>query len=389
MATYTIGTSGGGYYNNRGANTTPYNYGTAITVTNGQCWLVTDVSIQMAGNGSTETVYGHIWNSAGTDYWQGSGVAIASDTSAPFTAKNLGDPGPSYLLNNISGANDTWYVGFSKNAADSINWDAENGTTGTATGNTAHGNLSDFSPTASLARKLCGTFTYTSVTAPGTPTLTATPGNGQVSLSWTTPGNGGVAINNYKVYRSGTLIYTLTSATAGSFTDTGRTNGTLYSYTVTATNNVGTSGSGSASATPRTIPTAPTSFAADTATFGQITLSWAAPSSDGGDSVDGYRLRTGTTLGSGTLLYEGTGTSYAHTGLSPYTDYSYNIIAYNAAGESTDTTNATLTAKTMGGIARVWNGSSYVTTLPKVWNGSAWVDAQARMWNGTEWKYGI
>ena len=386
MATYTLGTSGGGYYNSRGANTPPYNYGTAITVTNGQCWLVTDVSIQMAGNGSSETVYGHIWNGSGTDYWQGSGVAIASDTSAPFTAKNLGDPGASYLLNNISGANDTWYVGFSKNAADSINWDADNGTTGTATGDTAHGNLTDFSPSSSLARKLCGTFTYTSVTAPSAPTLTATPGNAQVSLSWTTPANGGVAISGYTLKRGSTTIYT---GTGTSFTDTSLTNGTSYSYTVFATNGVGNSSTGSASATPRTIPTAPTSFAADTATFGQITLSWAAPSSNGGSAVIGYRLRTGTTLGAGTLLYEGTGTSYAHTGLSPYTDYSYNIIAYNVAGESTSTTNATLTAKTMGGIARVWNGSSYVTTLPKVWNGSAWVDAQARMWNGTEWKHGI
>jgi hypothetical protein len=386
MATYTIGTSGGGYYNSRGANLSPYNYGTAITVTNGQCWLVTDVSIQMAGNGSTQTVYGHIWNSAGTDYWQGSGVAIASDTVAPFTAKNLGDPGASYLLNNISGANDTWYVGFSKNAADSINWDAENATTGTATGNTAHGNLTDFSPTASLARKLCGTFTYTSVTAPGTPTLTATPGNAQVALSWTAPANGGVAISGYTLKRGTTTIYTGTNT---SFTDTSLTNGTAYSYTVFATNGVGNSSTGSASATPRTIPTAPTSFAADTATFGQITLSWALPSSNGGSAIIGYRLRSGTTLGSGTLLYEGTGTSYAHTGLSPYTDYSYNIVAYNVAGESTDTTNATLTAKTMGGIARIWNGSSYVITLPKVWNGTAWVDAQARIWDGTEWKYGI
>jgi hypothetical protein len=92
-------------------------------------------------------------------------------------------------------------------------------------------------------------------------------------------------------------------------------------------------------------------------------------------------LRRGTTV-----LQDGTGTSYTETGLSPYTDYTYTVTAKNVAGEGTA---AEITVKTIGGIAHIWNGSSYVTVLPKAWNGSAWVDAQARMWNGTEWKHGI
>ena len=79
-------------------------------------------------------------------------------------------------------------------------------------------------------------------------------------------------------------------------------------------------------------------------------------------------------------------TSYVHTGLSPYTDYSYTVTAANAAGEGT---TASLTVKTMGGVANVWNGTAWVTILPKVWNGTAWVNAQARMWNGTSWVHGI
>lgn len=389
MATYTLGTEGGGYFNNRGANNPPYSYGTKITVTNGQCWLVSDVSIQMAGNGSTETVYGHIWDDAGVDYWQGSAVSIASDTSAPFGAKNLGDPGTSYLLNNISGANDFWYVGFSKTAADSVNWDVEGAsgtTTGTETGDVVNGNLDDFSPTAALARDIVGTFTYVSVTAPGTPTLTATPGNGQVSLSWTTPANGGVAINNYKVYRSGTLIYTLTSATAGSFTDTGRTNGTLYSYTVTATNNVGTGSAGSASATPRTVPSAPTSFTSTANTFGTVALSWVAPVNNG-SAITSYTLTRTNGATTVTLTAPSTSvTTYNDTTVAPAVSYTYTLLATNAAGAGA---SATTTITSLGGIANVWNGTSWVTTLPQVWDGTAWVTAQARMWNGTEWKYGI
>jgi titin len=230
--------------------------------------------------------------------------------------------------------------------------------------------------------------------APTAPTsVTATPNNGSISVSFaapTTAGSGGVS---YYQYSSDNINWTGSagSSAPNPFPISG-TNGTSTTGYVRAVSLYGTGKFGpsaSASATPRTVPSAPTSFAADTSVFGQITLSWAAPSSNGGNAVIGYRLRTGTTLGSGTLLYEGTGTSYTHTGLSPYTDYSYNIIAYNAAGESTSTTNATLTAKTMGGIAKVWNGSSYIVTLPKVWNGTAWLDAQARMWNSTEWKHGI
>ena len=128
-------------------------------------------------------------------------------------------------------------------------------------------------------------------------------------------------------------------------------------------------------------PSAPQSFAANTSTFGQISLSWAAPASNGGSAVTSYVLRNGATVLQNTL-----GTSYTHTGLSPYTDYSYTVTAANSAGEGSA---ASLTAKTMGGICKVWNGSTWVVALPKVWNGTSWVNAQARIWDGSEWKYGI
>jgi PKD repeat protein len=86
-------------------------------------------------------------------------------------------------------------------------------------------------------------------TAPGAPTgLTATPGSGQVALSWTPPSNnGGVNITSYKVYR-GTSSGGETLLTSGgcsglgavtSCTDTGLTNGTTYYYTVSAMNAIG------------------------------------------------------------------------------------------------------------------------------------------------------
>jgi PKD repeat protein len=86
-------------------------------------------------------------------------------------------------------------------------------------------------------------------TPPDPPTgLTASPGNGQVSLSWTAPANnGGVAISSYRVYR-GTASGGETLVTSGgcsglgnvtSCTDTGLTNGQKYFYEVSAVNAIG------------------------------------------------------------------------------------------------------------------------------------------------------
>jgi hypothetical protein len=464
VATYTIGTASGGFFNNRGANNPPYNYGTRFTVPSGKTWAVSGIQIQIAGNGSTQTVFGHIWNSAGTDYWEGDAVNIASGTSAPFSAKFLtrSTDNPAQAEKYLAAG--TWYVGFSKTASHSVNWDVVTNTDDTATGNTVNGNLSDFSPTAALARNLVGTITYTEVTAPSAPVLTATGGNGEVSLSWTAPANGGVAISSYTLKRGTTTLYTGTNRT---FTDTGRANGTSYSYTVTATNGVGTSAAGSASATtwnvpgtpaptatagirevtvtfadvaangsavssyqyslddvnwsgaitsPHTItglangtsytvrvrannavgtsatgtatavttaflPSTPSGLTANASTFGVIGLSWSA-SSGGGYLVTYTVKRNGTTLG--TTI----GGTFNDTTVAPSTAYTYTVTASTAVGSSGD---ASVSATSLGGIVRVWNGTNWTTqvALVKVWNGSAWVTAQARVWNGSEWKYGI
>jgi subtilisin family serine protease len=93
-------------------------------------------------------------------------------------------------------------------------------------------------------------------TPPAAPTsLTATAGNGSVSLTW--PASSGAT--SYTVKRSTTpgsgYAPVATGLTATSYNDTGLTNGTTYSYVVSASNSIGEGpDSVEASATPQAPP---------------------------------------------------------------------------------------------------------------------------------------
>ena len=84
------------------------------------------------------------------------------------------------------------------------------------------------------------TFT-TASTVPGAPTIgTASAGNAQATVTFTAPGsNGGSAITGYTVTSSPGSITGI--GTTSPITVTGLTNETAYSFTVTATNAIGTS----------------------------------------------------------------------------------------------------------------------------------------------------
>ncbi|MHC1680336.1 MAG: fibronectin type III domain-containing protein [Methanomassiliicoccales archaeon] len=163
-------------------------------------------------------------------------------------------------------------------------------------------------------------------TVPGAPTdLEVTPGNAQVALAWSAPNsNGGSAIDYYVVYRDGSDVG---HPTVTSFTDTGRTNGVTYVYTVAAHNAAGIGAqSSSEEATPLTVPGAPTDLQA-TPGNAQVILSWSAPSSNGGSVIDYYIVYR-----DGSDVKHTTAFSFVDTGLTNGVTYTYTVAAHNAAG---------------------------------------------------------
>src|SRR5256885_15325004 len=133
-------------------------------------------------------------------------------------------------------------------------------------------------------------------TPPGAPQgLVAAPGDATVSLLWFPPASdGGSPITNYKIYRGTSSGGETLHATIGnelSYSDTGLTNGVTYYYEVSAVNAVGEGPrSIEASATPTapaTPPSAPQGLGA-TAGDAAVTLTWSAPSSNGGSPLPHY-----------------------------------------------------------------------------------------------------
>jgi hypothetical protein len=166
-------------------------------------------------------------------------------------------------------------------------------------------------------------------TVPGPPTgVVATAGNAQATVNFTAPAlDGGKPITSYTVTSSpGGKMAT---ATSSPITMTGLTNGKTYTFTVKATNAIGTgpASSPSNSVTPATKPGPPTGVVA-TAGNAQATVNFTAPVSDGGSSITSYTV----TSSPGGIIATGPASPVTVTGLTNWATYTFCVKATNSVG---------------------------------------------------------
>src|SRR6185369_13059583 len=172
----------------------------------------------------------------------------------------------------------------------------------------------------------------------------------------------------YIVKRNGVVVG---NPVAPSFSDTGVSSATTYSYTVAARDAAGNTSADSsiASATTADVtpPTTPTGVVATAAGATTINLSW-APSTDN-VGVTGYIVkRNGAQVGTPTT------TTFADTGLLSGVTYSYTITARDAAGNlsgasstASATTPDTVVPSTPTGLVATAAGA---TTINLSWTAS-------------------
>jgi len=179
--------------------------------------------------------------------------------------------------------------------------------------------------------------TFVTPTTPGTPTaVSATGGSAKATLTWTTPASsGGSAITGYSIVPSlNGRPQTPVSASSSPTTLTGLTNGGSYTFTVAATNLMGTGvpSTPSAAAIPSKAPAAPGGVTAE-AGSSQVTVSWQAAASNG-SAVTGYTVTTyvGGTA-SGTTSAGASATSAIVGSLTNGTSYTFAVSAANGDGQ--------------------------------------------------------
>ena len=203
-----------------------------------------------------------------------------------------------------------------------------NGTAVTFTVRASNGAYTSDTSTASIA--------ITPARAPDAPTTSATTSNPGEAVVTVTPAanDGGSTVLSYTVTSSPGGFTCLITPPATTCTFTGLTDGVAYTFSTTATNDVGTSvaGTASSSITPRNKPTPPTTIT-PAAGDGQATVTFSGATPRGA-AITGYTV----VASPGGATVSGSTSPITVTGLTNGVAYTFEIVAINIVGTSETST---------------------------------------------------
>src|SRR6185437_10809310 len=146
-------------------------------------------------------------------------------------------------------------------------------------------------------------------------------------------------IVNYRItpYIGGVAQTPIVTGSVGtSFTVTGLTNGSTYTFTVAAANSSGygveSDQSSSFTPAPPTVPDAPTGVAGSPRDS-SVALTWTAPASNGGSTITNYRITPFIGAAAQTAVTTtSAATGFTVPGLTNGTTYTFTVAAINAVG---------------------------------------------------------
>ncbi|CDZ78394.1 Fibronectin type III domain protein [Legionella massiliensis] len=186
-------------------------------------------------------------------------------------------------------------------------------------------------------------FSAIAKTVPNAPTnITTQPANSTVTLSWTPPANdGGSKITGY-IATSSPAGLTCSAKDATKCAITNLTNGTAYTFTVKAINEIGMGPDSfpSGPTTPATRPSAPESVTA-AATNAAALLNWTKPTTDGGAAITSYLITPYIgTKAQVAITFKSNALTTTIKGLNNDTAYTFTVSAINAMGAGGPSTHS-------------------------------------------------
>jgi PKD repeat protein len=252
-------------------------------------------------------------------------ATAATGESVTFTAAATGDPIPTVRWQRSIDGGSTWADIEGATAAAYVR-------TVTAQDNGSAYRAVFTNPVGTATSRTAVLSVPGAATSPAQPAaISATRGDTTATVTWTPGADGGSPVTSYTVTAAPGGSTATVPAPATTATLTGLTNGTAYTFTVTATNAIGVSAPSEPSApiVPAGVPGVPGAVSAARGD-GEVLVSW-TPAADNGAPIGLYRVVVAP--GGASVTATGDATTAVVAGLTNGTAYTVTVTAVNDVGD--------------------------------------------------------